>query len=186
MFRKRLRRWLPRPDAVLDHPWVLRLGPALQHPHLWHIGRRSVALGAAVGLFFGILLPIGQIPSAAVLAVALRANIATAIAGTFVTNAVTYVPVYLAAYVLGCFLTGQDPAQLVGLESGFAGVWESFESLASTSETLLSIVAPFFLGTLVLAILSAAAGYFGIQVIWSQLVRRARRRRRLSPGASPA
>jgi uncharacterized protein len=177
MFRKRLRRWLSRPDSALDHPWLRRLGPAMQHPRIWHVGRRSVASGVAVGLFFGILLPIGQVPSAAICAVLMRANLATAIAGTFVTNPLTYVPVYVAAYLLGCFLTGIDPALLVDAGAGFGGLWLQFESTESTARTLLSVMTPLFIGTLVLASATAAIAWLAVRGLWGHLVMRAWRRR---------
>ena len=177
MFRKRLRRWLPRSHAALEHPWLRRLVPALRHPRLWHVDRRGIASGVAVGLFFGILLPVGQIPSAALCAVLLRANLATAIASTFVTNPLTYVPVYATAYLLGCFLCGSDPAQLVGAEAGFEGLAFKFESLAVSLQTILDVAAPIFVGALVLASRAAMIAYFGIHGLRCRLVRRAWRRR---------
>ncbi|TXC67466.1 DUF2062 domain-containing protein [Piscinibacter aquaticus] len=73
------------------------MGPALHHPRLWHLNRRGVALGLALGLFFGLLIPIAQIPLAGGAAVLLRANVPMAVASTLVTNPVTFGPVYYAA-----------------------------------------------------------------------------------------
>ena len=65
------------------------MGPILQHPRLWHVSRRGIALGVALGLFFGLLLPIAQIPMSAGVAVALRANVPAAVASTFSCPACT-------------------------------------------------------------------------------------------------
>ncbi len=92
--------------------WLRWLGPALQHPRLWHMSRRGIALGAAIGVFFGFLIPVAQIPLSAAVAVALRANLPTAVASTLVTNPVTFGPVYYAAWRVGSAVLGEpgDPA----------------------------------------------------------------------------
>lgn len=39
------RGWLPHAETVRANRWVGWLGPALNHPRLWHINRHGVALG---------------------------------------------------------------------------------------------------------------------------------------------
>ena len=47
--RQRFRRWrLPSPEEVQSHRSLRWLGPLLKRPWLWHLDRRSVALGAAI------------------------------------------------------------------------------------------------------------------------------------------
>lgn len=82
-----LHRWLPDSHTLRNHRALRWLGPSLHHPRLWHISRRGVAMGLAVGVFFGLLIPVVQIPAAA----------------TLITNPVTFVPVYYAAYHLGAW-----------------------------------------------------------------------------------
>jgi uncharacterized protein len=95
---KRLRNWLPGAEAIRASRWLRWLGPALHHPRLWHVSRRGVALGMALGFFFGLLIPLAQIPLSAAAAVALRANVPAAVASTLVTNPVTFAPIYYAAW----------------------------------------------------------------------------------------
>jgi uncharacterized protein (DUF2062 family) len=55
----------------------------------------------ALGFFFGLLVPLAQIPLSAAAAVTLRANVPAAVASTLVTNPVTFGPLYYAAWRLG-------------------------------------------------------------------------------------
>lgn len=105
--KARLRRLLPERDALAQNRWLRWLGPALHHPRLWHMSRRGIALGAAIGVFFGFLIPLAQIPLSAALAVALRANVPTAVASTLVTNPITFPPVYYAAWKVGGAILGE-------------------------------------------------------------------------------
>ena len=99
---------MPSPEAVQRNRWLRWLGPHLQHPRLWHFSRRGLAMGMALGIFFGLLIPVAQIPFSAAAAVVLRANVPAAVASTLVTNPVTFGPVYYAAWRLGSALLGKD------------------------------------------------------------------------------
>ena len=92
--RETLRRLLPDPERLRSNRWLRWLAPAMQDPRLWRLTRRGVALG----MFFGLLIPIAQIPLSAAAAIVLRANLPTAVASPLVSNPVTYAPLYYAAY----------------------------------------------------------------------------------------
>nr|WP_249221378.1 DUF2062 domain-containing protein [Cupriavidus sp. KK10] len=51
--------------------------------------------GLALEFFFGLLIPLAQIPLSAAAAVALRANVPAAVASPLVTNPMTLGPIYL-------------------------------------------------------------------------------------------
>ena len=70
-------------------------------PELWRFTRRSVPRGVALGMVTGIMIPMGQIPASAVLALPLRANIPAAALTTFITNPVTTPFLWAAAYWVG-------------------------------------------------------------------------------------
>jgi hypothetical protein len=99
---------MPDPDTLARNRWLRWLGPALHHPRLWHMSRRGIALGAAIGVFFAFLTPVAQIPISAAVAVALRANLPSAVVGTLVTNPVTFAPVNYGAWKLGSLLLGES------------------------------------------------------------------------------
>ena len=103
----RLRRLLPARSSLASNRWLRWLGPSLLAPALWRFSRRGVAMGVALGVFFGFLVPLGQIPLSATAAVILRANVPTAVASTLVTNPVTFAPIYYAAYQFGHWVVGE-------------------------------------------------------------------------------
>lgn len=107
-FRERVRRHIPSREQIQGNRWLAWLSPWLHQTKLWHWSRRGVALGVALGMFFGLLLPIAQIPLSVAAAVILRANVPAAVASTLVTNPITFGPIYYGAYRLGAWVTG-DP-----------------------------------------------------------------------------
>ncbi|MDO9074843.1 MAG: DUF2062 domain-containing protein [Rubrivivax sp.] len=176
---RRLQRFLPSPETIQRNRWLRWLGPHLQHPRLWHFSRRGLALGMALGIFFGLLIPVAQIPFSAAAAVVLRANVPAAVASTLVTNPVTFGPVYYAAWRLGSALLGenvgshQQPPALADAADAPAGAswWQRLKlGLAGVGKPLL----------LGLAILASGIGlltYFGISWAWAAKVWWTRRRR---------
>lgn len=107
----RLHRLLPPCERIHENRWLRWLGPHLLHPRLWHFSRRGVAVGVGLGVFFGLLIPIAQIPFAADSAVLLRANVPVAIGSTLVTNPVTFAPIYVLAHQVGAMLLGEIDAR---------------------------------------------------------------------------
>lgn len=62
---RRLRALAPSREQLETNPWLRRLTPWLADPKLWCWSRRGVAMGVAIGLFIGFLIPIAQILLAA-------------------------------------------------------------------------------------------------------------------------
>ena len=176
----RLREWLPRPQQLRDHGAVAWLGPALHHPRLWHLTRRGVALGVAIGIFFGLLVPVGQILFAAACAVFLRANLPAAAVSTLVTNPFTFAPIYFAAYRLGHWLLGGEPVmteavlaeavrpEVIEARAGWFGVWV---------ERMIGVGRPLLLGLSLLATAIAVGAYVAVDQLWRLHTVRAWRRR---------
>ena len=169
------RDWLPSPQALQGNRWLRWIGPALHHPRLWHLNRRGVALGLALGLFFGLLIPIAQIPLAGGAAVLLRANVPMAVASTLVTNPVTFGPVYYAAWRTGSAILGDDgrakpPAAQAPEEpqgSWWHRAWQRIEQAGK----------PLLLGLAIFATSFGLLGYLLVTLVWRLKVVLARRRR---------
>lgn len=104
MKKSLLKRMIPDKDQIVAHPWMQRLGPRLLDPRLWVFSRRGVAIGAALGVFFGFLIPVAQIPFTAAMAVVMRANIPAAAAGTLITNPLTFAPIMISAHTILTYL----------------------------------------------------------------------------------
>jgi uncharacterized protein len=110
--KNRLARWIgrhiPTRESMEANRWLRPIAHRVLAPRLWRMTRRSVPRGVALGLLTGILIPLGQIPAAAVLAFPLRANIPVAAATTFITNPITMGPLWLLAYQVGRWVLQVD------------------------------------------------------------------------------
>lgn len=143
---KRLRALVPSREKILSSRLLRRLSPWLGHRSLWRWSRHGVALGAALGVFFGLLIPLAQIPLSAGAAVVLRANLPAAVASTLVTNPLTFGPIYYAAYRLGAWVSGETAPGAHQLETQVvaeagSGFWQRIHALGRPLLTGLAIMA---------------------------------------------
>lgn len=143
--------------ALMRWSW---LRPLLGRASLWRWSRRRVATGAAVGVFFGLLIPVGQIPAAAFAAAFLRANLPAAAIATFITNPLTTAAVYYGMYHLGHWLMGL-----------FGNVAPSGTDLLDQAGEVGSSL---LIGVPISAIVLAALTYVAVNMFW--LIWAARRR----------
>lgn len=160
-WRDRLRRLMPTRNTLEANPWLAWLAPWLGHPKLWHWSRRGVALGGGIGVFFGLLIPLAQIPVAAVAAIVLRANVPAAAASTLITNPVTFGPIYYGAYRLGVWMTGEEspPPDMSG---GTVAMPEN----RSLLDRIAALGRPLLAGLLTVALIAGTATYFLIDAVW--------------------
>jgi len=170
-----LKRWLverlPTREQLLSNRWVKPFGHRMTHPLLWQFNRRSIARGVALGLFAGLLIPLGQTPVAAMLAFLARANVIIAAIATLVTNPLTFPPIYFAAYKLGHRL-------LDGRLS-----LESDTLIAKAGGWALDFAAPTMLGLLMFAVVASVLGFGLVHISWRVwIVRRWQRRTRARQG----
>jgi len=179
MPRKFFRKFLPSHEAIRNNRTIARLGPWLQHHNLWHLHRRSVAGGVAVGLFAGLIPgsnPV-QFTAAALLAIAGRVNLPIAALVTLYSNPFTIVPLYYAAFRLGQLALLESEGGLPHLAFGLEG--KGFrEWLPAALDWLTSVGKPLLIGLPLLALLLAVIGYFVTDFAWRIVVRCAWQRRR--------
>lgn len=167
------RRYLPRDSRELDHDGSLRrvIGRRILDPNVWHLNRRSISGGIAIGLFMAwIPMPFQMVPTA-LLSILLRVNLPIAIVAVWVSNPLTWAPMYWFAYRLGILLLGRDPIRVE-----FAIEWSWF------FDEMLRIWQPLLLGCSIMAIVSASVGYGLTRLIWrwhviADLLERRRRRK---------
>ena len=175
----RFRRWrLPSREEVQSHRSLRWLGPLLERPWLWHLDRRSVALGAAIGVFFGFMIPVLQIVFSALFALLLRANLPVAAVATLVSNPFTYAPIGVLAYRTGSALLGEpmSPAEEAAIERSAEDVPIAPQSWGAR---VAALGRPLILGLAVFAVAGALLTWLAVNLVW--LV--AQRLRR--PGAPP-
>lgn len=174
-----MKRWLrkhaPSRQLLEGSRWLRPLGFALARPGVWHLNRRSAALGVAIGLLTGLMPGPTQILSAAFLSVVLRANLPAAVLTTLYTNPVTIVPIYWLAYQIGARVTGESGAMPPLPEFNVASAGSFFTDMGTwvwaLGDTLL-------IGLLLQGWLSACLGYLAVVGAWRwSVVRRWRLRK---------
>ena len=179
--RKFFRKFLPSHDSVRENRYIRWFGPWLQHHNLWHLHRRSVAGGVAVGLFAGLVPgsnPV-QFIVAALLAIALHVNLPIALVVTLYSNPLTVVPLYYIAYKLGQLVMLEWGNELPPLPLDLEGKGLR-EWIPAALEWLSSVGKPLMIGLPLLAVILAVVGYFVVDYAWQWHVRYewSRRRRR--------
>lgn len=182
--KHKLKQLMPTPETLRNNRWLRWMGPVLNHPRLWHFSRKGIALGLALGIFFGLLIPVAQIPFSATVAVLLRANLPIAVASTLVTNPVTFGPVYYGAYRLGKWVLGEADVS----EKKAVKILEKAESVPAATQgwtqritawlTYLGTVGkPLVVGLAIVATVSGLAVYFLTSALWVLKTRWTRNRR---------
>lgn len=148
---------MPNHNKIRTHKSLRLFGTLLHDPNLWHLNRRSVAAGIAIGLFVAFLpLPLHMLTAAA-LAIPLRANLPLAVAAVWVNNPFTMVPFYYLGYRLGAALMG----------SGATPRASDFDpSIAGLLNEGWGILEPMLLGGLIIGLSSALLGYAGMRLLW--------------------
>lgn len=177
-FKRRLRKWLPTAQSLEQTRGFAWLGHYFrEHPRLWVLHRRGVALGVAMGIAIGVFpLPL-QMPAAMLAAVWLKGNVAAAAAATWLTNPFTMAPIWGLAAFLGSLVTGRaEPQAFTPAMDAWqwqapltwpAALWEQIVSWGP------ALIAGFPMASVVLGVSAYALVYWA----WAVLIRQERRRR---------
>jgi uncharacterized protein (DUF2062 family) len=184
MPRKFFRKILPTPEAIATNRYLQRFGPRLAHPNLWHINRRSVAGGTAVGMFAGLIPGSNPVQFAAGAAGALlfKVNLPVAVFVTLYSNPFTILPLYFLAFQLGKLITGGEGTLVVPPNLTFSDMAGSAMALF---DWFFSLGKPLLVGLVCLATLLAVAGYFIVDIVWRVYIRLAWRSRLRRRAARP-
>ncbi|MEM6315938.1 MAG: DUF2062 domain-containing protein, partial [Planctomycetota bacterium] len=181
MSRRLFRKLLPHRSGAVHDTRIGRLiekllGPVLANRRLWQLNRKSVARGVAAGTFWAFIpLPIQTI-GALLSSIWLRGNVPMAMLFTWISNPITWVPIFYAGYRVGLAVTGQPEA--VGLANEIErlsreGVWAGTKGLFAYFGDNLGRVVPLLIGCGMLGTLAASTGYWGVKILWRwSIVRR--------------
>ncbi|NMM26395.1 MAG: DUF2062 domain-containing protein [Glaciimonas sp.] len=173
--RELVRRHMPNREQIQGNRRLAWLGPWLHQPKLWHWSRRGIALGVALGMFSGLLVPVAQIPLSVTAAVILRANVPAAVASTLITNPITFGPIYYGAYRIGAWVTGDAmPANAIGSaitrKINGESLWQRITALGK----------PLLVGLAITSTLMGLVTYGLITLVWRLRILSKRRNRRRS------
>ena len=182
MPRKHFRKYLPSHAAITGNRLIARFGPRLRHHNLWHLHRRSVAGGVAVGLFAGLIPGPLQIIGGVLLSVLFRVNLPVAAITTIYTNPLTIVPLYFVAYHYGALVTGSSGGGGTAISAFSTAGLPWYQWLPALLDWMAALGKPLAVGLPLLGLTLAAAGYLAVDIAWKLYVRLAWRRRRQRRG----
>jgi hypothetical protein len=165
MPKKLFKRFLPSPEKLYENRFVRRLAPWIGHHNLWHLNRRSVAGGVAVGAFTGLIPGPFQMISAAILSIWFRVNLPVAVMTTFYTNPFTIIPLYIVAYKIGEIATGHPSGPMPTFDFTLGqGGWLTLAG--DFMRWVGSLGHDFFIGLFILACLLSFISYFAVRGLW--------------------
>ncbi len=170
--RRYLEARLPQRDALLANRWLGRFAHRLHDPALWHFGRRGVARAAGYGFMIAFVpIPIHML---LVFPIALirRLNIPVVVGSLWITNPVTWVPMFYFAYRVGLLVTGGAAHPVDALP--LAADWHSI------AVVLDRIWLPLCLGSLICGVAAGLVGYTVIDGLWRLSIARRWRHRSAS------
>ncbi len=170
MLRKFFKKYLPSHESIQQNRFVSFFGTLLHHHNLWHLHRRSAAGGVAAGLFAGLIPgsnPV-QFFFATLFAVIFKVNLPIAVFVTLYSNPFTIVPLYIAAFTLGSWVTGSGVKNLDSLPPLEIGLLDKSlsEWIPVLTDYLTTFGKPLIIGLVLLASTLSVTGYFAVRGFW--------------------
>lgn len=164
---RRLRQWFlalePRVLALMSGPLLIKIKPWADKHDIFSFVREPLARGLAFGLFCSMIPGPLQMLAALAACVLWRGNIVAAFAATLVSNPLTIVPLYIAAFNIGAFiLPGKVVLPPVSTLSN--ANFGSAEWYLAMSSWFQSLGWPLVVGLPILGLLLAGLGYAIVQI----------------------
>jgi uncharacterized protein (DUF2062 family) len=158
-----LKRQLPNKDTIANQGHLSRFGEIVHDPKLWDFSRASVARGLGIGVFAAFIpLPIQTIVAVA-LSIIIRGNIPLAIAATWISNPITFIPFNILIYETGHAIL-RDNSQTFSPPIDLTIDWHDLYGTAVN--WVQSLGKPFLVGVPVVAILGGLLAYFCVDIAW--------------------
>ena len=131
-----------------------------------HHTSSEIAGGAALGIFVGFLPIMGiQMAVVSIIALPLRANLKAALAGVWISNPITFIPLYYANYSFGLLFWPEQGASkeafVKALENAADFSWSAiWDSLTALFDMGTDILVPLWIGSGVLGLVFGVPTYF--------------------------
>ncbi|WP_254423118.1 DUF2062 domain-containing protein [Psychrobacter sp. DAB_AL32B] len=169
MPKKRLQDLLPTPEQILESRTLKLFAPQLADPRLWHFNRHSLNKAVYIGVLSAFFPLPGQMLLALIGALIFRANVPMALGLTWITNPLTSLPVFYAAYYIGAKILDVPmiSLRLIGRMIADFSLWALSDGANPfiTYKGTVSISA-FSLGITILAIITSIICGLAFKAIW--------------------
>lgn len=153
---------MPTPKEVNEFRYIHIFGDTLKQAELWAFNRNTVTKGIAVGIFCAFLPMPFEMIAALFIAAMIGANVPFAVAGVWISNPVTWIPLYTPCYLLGAKILGLEPVPLSEISILQLG-WH---------------YVALWLGCLIVGTVLSFTTHFLLSVIWRIQIRRRWQQRR--------
>ncbi len=141
---------LPSHDEIVRNKCLRFLESHLRDKNLLHFNRRSVSRATAIGLFCALLpMPFEMLPAAAG-AIMFSANLPLSLAWVWISNPLTWIPLYTPAYLLGAWLLNVEAVPLQQITLGMVGTQ----------------LAALWLGCLIVGSVLSVIGFWLVRLLW--------------------
>lgn len=169
MPQKQLKKWLPTPEEIQQNKTLKPFASRLSDPRLWHFNRASLTKAVYIGVFSSFFPLPGQSVLAILGCLYYKANIPMSIVSTWLTNPITTIPIFYAAYYIGANILNVDVIGLntIGKMLSDLSLW-LFSDGANpfvTYKDSFSLSA-FLLGLLILAAISSIVCGLAFKYFW--------------------
>ena len=104
----KVRKIAERKKKILNTKGLGFFKKSLLEKHLWSYGYKSVARAVFIGVFWMMIPSPIQTITAVASGVYFRANIIVTLVVVWISNPLTWVPMYYANYKVGCYLLGTN------------------------------------------------------------------------------
>lgn len=168
-----IKRHCPDAEEIRNHKYLQFFGEHLHSPNLWHLNRRSVSRGVALGAFWAMFPVPVQMICVVASAILWRANIPIGLVLVWITNPLTIPPIFFSAYLFGSWMLGRP---VVAVPDHLSVEW--------FSDSLGEIWLPLLTGSLTIGIFLALVSYFFIDFLWRHKVRKRWKKRAGYKGGS--
>ena len=168
MPRRFFKKILPEKQSLTKHPSLQCFSHLLQIDHLWHLNRRSVARGMAIGMFWTFMpIPLQIIPST-LCAIVLRGNLLVAFICIWISNPITMAPIFYFTYRLGQLILGERVTH-----------HPNTPDLIWFMEKVHDIWWPLLTGSVITGATLSMVSYFVVSTLWRYQIRRSWKKRTL-------
>lgn len=165
--KKLLKKYTPSIESISENGAIRLIHHLLLGQNIWHLNRRSVSCAVFIGIFCAMLPVPGQMLFALAFALILRAHLPLSIAVTWITNPITYMPIFYFNYRLGVFMSG-----------GTEEIQMQAFALTAFYENIHSILIPLFIGSITTGLTIGFVGLVLVRLYWRYNVLHYWRRRK--------